>query len=179
MINFRLADALPSQFLEQLEQTVEKEDDPERRKRIEAYLDAGHGSCILRDCRIGGLVEEALLHFDGKRYQMIEWVVMPNHVHTLVEIHPDSLLPDVLQSWKSFTAHEANRILDKSGKFWEEEYFDRYIRDAKHFENAVRYIRENPVTAGLVAKAEDWEFSSASWKRRYPGSTRVPLAYGR
>jgi len=115
MINFRLADSLPSHLLEQLDKTVKQIDDVLRRKRIEAYLDAGHGSCVLGDPRVSRMVEDSLLYFDGKRYRIIAWVIMPNHIHALVEIKQDMLLSEILHSWKSFTANKANRILGKSG----------------------------------------------------------------
>jgi len=169
MITFRLADALPSHLLDQWEKTLGRERDARKRKQIEAYLDAGHGSCVLRDPRIGPMVEDTLLHFDAERYRLMEWVIMPNHVHLLAEFFAGSLLSEVVQSWKSFSAHEANRILQRSGQFWQEEYFDRFIRDGVHFENARRYIRENPVQASLVKHPEDWPYGSASWLRRHPG----------
>jgi REP element-mobilizing transposase RayT len=161
MITFRLADALPGHLLEVLPGVVLAEDDAAKRRRIEAYLDAGHGSCSLRDPRIGRLFEDALLHFDGERYRLLAWVVMPNHVHALIEVVPGHRVPEIVQSWKSFTAKAANRLLGQSGVFWQREYYDRYIRDAGHFENAVRYIHENPVKAGLTSQVEDWPLSSA------------------
>ncbi len=106
----------------------------------------GHGACWLGDPRIARLVEEALLHFDGKRYRLIAWCVMPNHVHALVETREEWPLAGIVHSWKSFTAHRANRILKRSGDFWLREYFDRFIRDDRHFENAVGYIEINPKT---------------------------------
>jgi hypothetical protein len=133
MITFRLADALPKDLVHQLEKTLGTVNDAKKPKRIEAYFDAGHGSCVLRDPRIGSLVEETLLHFGGVRYRLFEWVIMPNHVHLLAEFLAGSLLSEVLRCWKSFSAHEANRILGRSGQFWQEEYFDRYIRDGVHF----------------------------------------------
>ena len=166
MITFRLADSLPHDKLDQLERIMGKEKDAERPKQIEVYLDAGYGTWSLRESRVGSMVEDSLLHFDGQRYRLIEWVVMPNHVHLLVEVFSEWLLPEVLRSWKSFTSHEANRILGRSGQFWQEDYFDRFIRDMKHFENAKQYIRENPVTAGLVRLPENWPHSSASWTNR-------------
>jgi putative transposase len=164
MITFRLADSLPRERLHQIENVGCS--DAHKRRQIEFFLDHGYGSCALRDPQVGSMVEEALLHFDGQRYRLIEWVVMPNHVHLLVELFSEWLLPEILRSWKSFTAHEANRILGTVGPFWQEDYFDRFIRDSKHFENAKQYIRENPVTAGLVKLAEDWPCSSASWTNR-------------
>ena len=167
MITFRLADALPSHLLAQWEKTLGRERDARKRQQMEASLDAGHGSCVLRDPRIGPMVEDTLLHFDAESYRLMEWVIMPNHVHLLAEFFAGSLLSEVVKSWKSFSAHEANRILGRSGQFWQEEYFDRFVRDAVHFENARRYIRENPVEASLVKHAEDWPYGSASWLRRH------------
>jgi putative DNA methylase len=66
--------------------------------------------------------------------------------------------------FKSYTSHEANRILGRQGQFWMEDYFDRYVRDHKHFTNAIGYIEGNPVRARLCEKASDWRFSSA-WYR--------------
>ena len=109
------------------------------------------------------MVEDVLLHFDGKRYRMIAWVLMPNHVHALVEIEQKFLLQEIMHSWKSYTANEANKMLGKSGVIWAAEYFDRYIRDSRHFGNAVRYIHENPVKGGLAAIAEDWPLSSSRY----------------
>ena len=161
MITFRLADALPTQWVAALQQTLPAEKNAVQRRRIEEYLDAGHGACHLRDPVIGRLVEDALLYFDGQRYRLLAWVVMPNHVHTLVETAPGYPLPELVHSWKSFTARSANKLLGRRGEFWQPEYFDRYVRDADHFDNALRYIHQNPVKAGLVPRAEDWPFSSA------------------
>jgi REP element-mobilizing transposase RayT len=160
MITFRLADSLPSHLLLTWQQGLH--DDAEQRRRIEAYLDAGHGSCCLRDARVAKLVEGALLYFDGQHYHLLAWVVMPNHVHVLIEMAPGHRLPDIVHSWKSFTAKAANRILGRSGALWQPEYFDRYIRNPDHFDRAVHYIHENPVKAGLALQAEEWPFSSAS-----------------
>lgn len=160
-ITFRLWDALPAHVVEAMVEEVKDTSDPEKRARIEQYLNAGYGSCYLRDPRIGRLVENALLHFDSKRYRLFAWVVMPNHVHVLTELFAGHPLDTMLHSWKSYTATEANKILGRDGRFWFPDYFDRYIRDERHFANAVHYIHQNPVKAGLVAKPEDWPFSSA------------------
>lgn len=160
-ITFRLWDALPSHVVESLTAELNEATDAAKRARIEAYLNAGHGACYLRDPRVGRLVKDALLFFDGERYRMIAWVVMPNHVHTLIEMIEGHPLHSILHSWKSYTAKKANQLLGRSGRFWFPEYFDRYIRDERHFANAVRYIHHNPVKAGLVEKPEDWPFSSA------------------
>jgi putative transposase len=166
MLTFHLADALPPDVVAELARSCKNETNAKKRRKVEAYLDAGFGSCYLRDGCIASMVQGALLHFDTERYRLFSWVVMPNHVHALLEIFEDFLLCEVLQSWKSYTSKEANRLLEKSGRFWEPEYFDRFIRNSRHFECAVRYIHENPVRAGLVSTPEEWEFSSAAFRKR-------------
>jgi REP element-mobilizing transposase RayT len=137
-------------------------------KRIARYEDAGWGACWLRDERIGQLVERALLCFDSLRYRLLAWCVMPNHVHVLIEAREGFPLSEVLHAWKSYTAHEANKLLRRQGEFWQREYRDRYIRHAEHFVAAIRYIENNPVKAGLVTRTADWPFSSARY--RTPGA---------
>jgi len=88
---------------------------------------------------------------------------MPNHIHVLVETVEGYTLSEILHSWKSYTAQEANKILGNKDTFWQREYFDRYVRDDGHFAACVEYIHQNPVKAGLVPCAEDWRFSSA-WR---------------
>jgi putative transposase len=84
-ITFRLADSLPSHVTDLMAEEWEEPSNREKRTRIEEYLNNGYGACHLKDERIGRLIEEALLHFDDQRYHLIAWVVMPNHVHVLVE----------------------------------------------------------------------------------------------
>ena len=168
-LSFRLHDSVPAHVIEQWKTELQCESslpaaDPrviELRKRIAEFEDAGHGACYLRDERIAALVQDALLHFDGERYHLLEWVIMPNHVHVLIEPLPGYRLGDIVHSWKSFTAKEANRILERAGEFWMPDYFDRFIRDEKHLAAVREYIRNNPVKAGLVEKPEDWKWSSA------------------
>jgi len=169
-ITFRLHDAVPAHVIEQWKEELRwaeglPQDDARivaLQRRIVDYEDAGHGACWLRDERLAALVENALLFFDGQRYRLIAWCVMPNHVHVLIETWPGFPLAQVLHSWKSFTAQQANRLLGRSGAFWAREYFDRFVRDERHFQQAVDYIEENPVKARLVASAEEWRFGSAA-----------------
>jgi len=162
VLTFRLADSLPRDVLQGL--LAENQDEAEQRKRIEALLDAGHGACRLRDAACARIVENALLHFDGVRYRLIEWCVMPNHVHVLIETKEDWPLGDIVQSWKSFSAKEINKRLGRTGTVWRADYHDRFIRDDKHLAAVRAYIRANPVAAGLVETPEDWLFSSAAAK---------------
>jgi len=171
-VTFRLADSFPSELLDrwrnELACLLPSESEAERRKRVEEYLDLGKGECLLRDARVAGMVENALLYFDDTRYHLHAWVVMPNHVHTLFTAETGFTLWSILHSWKSFTSKAANRILGRHGQFWQEDYFDRYVRNEEHYWAAVDYIEMNPVKAGLCARKEDWPFSSASWERGRP-----------
>jgi REP element-mobilizing transposase RayT len=170
---FRLHDAVPESlirswqaelnWIENLPATDPRE--IKLQKLILRYEDAGHGACWLRDERIAARVEDALLHFDDQRYRLIAWCVMPNHVHVLIETWEDWPLASVVHSWKSYTAHAANQILRRSGDFWFREYFDRFIREDRHFVNAVKYIEANPVKAGLARAPEEWRWSSAWWRK--------------
>jgi REP element-mobilizing transposase RayT len=166
-ITFRLADSFPIEKLEQWRDWIDPEtgeilsSDARIRARIEAWLDAGHGKCRLRDPRIAELVENALLHFDGDRYRLLAWCVMPNHVHVVAHFDQDHSLAEVVHSWKSFTASEANRILRRSGAFWFREYWDRFIRDERHLQNTLEYVEANPVKANLARSPEEWAWSSA------------------
>ncbi|MEZ4619250.1 MAG: DUF1156 domain-containing protein [Caldilineaceae bacterium] len=160
-ITFRLDDALPAHVLAGMKADAEIKDDDQLRQKVEEYLDAGHGECHLRTPAIAQLVENALQHFDGERYRLIAWVIMPNHVHVLIEIYEGYPMDKVVHSWKSFTAKEANKILGRDGQFWAPDYFDRYIRSQEHFNNVIRYFHNNPVKAGLVKESVDWRYSSA------------------
>lgn len=169
MIGFRLADSLPSTLLkrwqEELGELPHELATIERRKRIEAALDAGHGDAALAVPLVADMVEKTFLHFDGDRYRLQAWVVMPNHVHLIATLLRDWTLADIVHSWKSFSSKKANLLLGRAGTFWAREYFDRVIRDGNHFANAVAYIERNPVSAGLCGRPESWRYSSA-WSGR-------------
>ena len=166
---FHLFDSLPQSMLarwrEELQAMAQKEADVEWRKRIQDFLDSGYGACYLREDRLAAIVETALLHFDGQRYALHAWCVMPNHVHALFTPAAEFKMSEILHSWKSFTAHECNKLLGRTGRFWAREPFDRYIRNERHFQNALRYIEDNPVKARLGGKADDWRRWSSARRR--------------
>lgn len=129
--------------------------------RVDAFLDRGQGECFLRRPEIADLVAGALRHFDGQRYELRAWVVMPNHVHAVVWPKPPHTLSRILHSWKSFTATEANRILGRRGKpFWQKEAYDHLVRDDTDLARCCEYTTMNPVNAGLCGRPEDWKWSS-------------------
>jgi len=163
-VTFRLADAVPHDLRTQWESEreawlrvhpqpwsaeVEREYHERFSGAIERWLDAGHGSCILRRPDCAGVVAEALRYFDGERLAIISCVVMPNHVHALFAQNADWPLEKLMRSWKSFTSRRINSLVGRNGSVWQRDYFDRLVRDQKHFVNCVRYIRRNPERARL------------------------------
>jgi putative DNA methylase len=161
-ITLRLFDSMPQDLLDKWRR--EAQDDVEFRKRVEAYLDAGYGECWLRREEIATIVQGCLRFHDGKKYRLTAWVVMPNHVHFLVTPLENQHLSEILHSIKSYTAHEANKALARTGQFWQPEAFDRYIRNKKHLTNTIKYIENNPVKAGLCSNPADWKYSSAHFR---------------
>jgi putative transposase len=121
------------------------------------------GPTWLKDPRVATCVMEAL--FTGERqwqlYDLSAWVIMPNHVHVLLD--PHKALSEVTRAVKSTSAREANQVLGRRGlPFWQDESYDHWVRDAKEFNRIVHYIESNPVDAGLASRIEDWAWSSAS-----------------
>ena len=169
-ITFNLADALPAKVIERWRQELRsiryEQEKIVLQKRIEGYLDHGYGKAFLKVAGVAKMVQDSLLKFDGVRYRLFSWVVMPNHVHCLLTRFDEYGLSDILHSIKSFTSHEANKLLRRAGQFWLEDYFDRYIRNERHFKATVKYIEHNPVKTGLCRTPEEWPYSSAWFKKQ-------------
>ena len=159
-ITYRLSDALPQQVAERLADELTPDDDPRYRRRIEAYLDAGHGCRCLTTPAIAQDLIATWQRFDGERYHLRAWVVMPNHVHVLITMIPGHTLGAIVQSWKSWTGKRIKAITKTVT--WQRDYWDRFIRDNAHYAQAVSYIHDNPVKAGLCPAPEAWPWSSAS-----------------
>jgi REP element-mobilizing transposase RayT len=163
-VTFRLADSIPAarikQFLAEREEWLALHPEPrleadEREyhekfgNRFENWLDTGVGSCVLRQPQAAGKMVAALRHFDGERYALGHFVVMPNHVHVLVRPLAGHTLSEILKSWKSFTAREINQSLGQTGALWQDESFDHIVRTPQALEQFAEYIRQNPAKAGL------------------------------
>ena len=177
-VTFRLTDSLPKEVLlrferehaesvRRLEGTAPSEAlseiHREHRRKIERHLDQGAGACHLRRPDIADMIAEALRHFHGHHYLLNDWVVMPNHVHLVLWPMPNFTLSEILKSRKRHTARQANLILGKPGHpFWQRESYDHWIRDEAEKSRIRRYIRMNPVKAGLCQDPEEWRWSSAS-----------------
>jgi REP element-mobilizing transposase RayT len=158
-VTFRLADSLPSAVSTAL---LHHEDGVHR---IDRDLDTGLGACWLARPEIASLVEGALLHFDGERYRLLAWCLLPNHVHVVIEMPGGHPLGDTVRSWKSFTARHANARLRRTGPFWHADYFDRFMRNEDHLAATIEYVEQNPVKTRLIDVATAWPWSSARLRK--------------
>ncbi len=165
-VTYRLADALPKSVADTLRLDREewrRRHDPDNltkaeraeyqrlfSERYDALLDSGNGCCLLRDAQNAKIVEDSFRCFDGERYVLDAWIVMPNHVHILVKPLAEFRLFDILHSWKSFTANAINKRAGRRGQLWQHESYDHIVRGSDAIEAIRRYIRENPKVAGSL-----------------------------
>lgn len=167
-VTFRLADAMPKMKMRIWKESRDNwlrhhpkpwDEDTEREyaegftERLERWLDQGSGSCIFRDEGKRAILENVLMKFQGERVEHHSWVIMPNHVHLLFK--PMEPLEDLMKAWKGVSA----RLIGE-GSIWQENYRDTMIRDGRHFSNAVRYIRRNPMRLG-AGEFSLWESERA------------------
>ncbi|EDM25635.1 hypothetical protein LNTAR_25115 [Lentisphaera araneosa HTCC2155] len=192
MITYRLADSLPNEVLKQPGAPLKRlgaphsnaDESTQKRKLTESLLDQSYGSCILQDPKVAQQQIEAWTYFDRERYELIAYVVMPNHVHLMIKTYNEWPISKLVPSWKkhvtyyvqkdkelwgeyskSYLIFKANSTLehkDPSTKvyLWQQEYWDRFIRDENHFQNSIRYIMKNPIKAGLADSIEAWPWSA-------------------
>ncbi|HEV2804949.1 MAG TPA: carbamoyl-phosphate synthase large subunit [Chthoniobacterales bacterium] len=184
-VTFRLADAVPAALLKEWKEELETwrnfHPEPwdartkhEYQKRFQdgrdQWLDQGHGACLFKQPQVAAVVAHALAHFDRERYVLDTWVIMPNHVHVLVQPATGHALPDILHSWKSFTAKEINRLCGSKGTIWQDENYDRIVRDFDELQRLRSYISRNPEEA----KLKPGQFIVASEEVLQPDSTGEP-----
>jgi REP element-mobilizing transposase RayT len=164
-ITFNLFDALPRAELERIEnerkiriaelERLKQRGSPAElhaineliRERIEETLDTGCGSCFMNNESVARIVANAITFFNNERYDLYAWCVMPNHVHVIAQIF--DRLDRVLESWKSYSAKEANKVLGRTGKFWQDDYWDRLVRNPDDLQKKIKYVLNNPAKAGL------------------------------
>jgi Rad3-related DNA helicase/REP element-mobilizing transposase RayT len=167
-VTFRLADSLPASAAQALKlermsiRARAEEQDREltsvelarlnklHEAKVDAILDRSQGECLLRRDDIAQMVADALIHFDDDRYRLLAWCVMPNHVHAVLQPIDGHELPQILHSWKSFSAHCINEMLNRSGEVWQDEYYDHLVRDADDLRHCVDYAWTNPQHAGFA-----------------------------
>ena len=134
---------------------------------MERMMDSGYGACVLRSREHAEIVREELGKHDGERYMLHSWVVMPNHVHVLFSLAEGTRLEKVVGGWKRISSRRINESLGQEGALWQKDYFDRMIRDWEHMFRVARYIRRNPVKAGLGEG--EFLLYEAEWVRRMLG----------
>ncbi len=194
-ITYRLAGTLPGSVLNELRKEHQRlrtlQRDPvyseaEWNLRMEKkmfaiqdkYLDRDNTIEWLSEPRISRIVRENLYHHAGTKYSLWAYVIMPNHVHVVLqpdETHTGRFKEDngkkaqyekgslaaILHSLRSYTALEANKALGRTGKFWQGEAYDHWVRDDGELQRIIRYVENDPVRAGLAENPQDWQFSSA------------------
>ena len=157
-VTFRLADSVPLSVIRQYEEehTAWRKEHPypsnkeleewhsRRMRALERYADSGCGSCLLQSPHCRSIVCDSLLFRDGRQYTIHSFVVMPNHVHLLMELYDSHTLQSTVTALKRYTATAINRLLNRNGRLWQDEYFDRIIRNEKHYDYTMGYIRDNP-----------------------------------
>jgi putative transposase len=183
-VTFRLAGSIPREVRARLVAEAERSEallsgiaDPMERDR-QAYLDErrlfGHwdraldmaksGPLWLGDPKIAHAIAEALHYRDGRVYELEAFCIMPNHVHAVFAPLPGDdgtyhALSAIMHSLKRYTARQANQLLGRRGTFWQGESYDHVVRDEREHERIIRYVVDNPVKAGLVKRAGEWEWS--------------------
>ena len=174
LVTYRLADSIPRRVLEQWEHEkidwlrvngLEADDWVEGFRRLDCsaqrtflrhfnrklntYLDEGHGACVLRDSLCQRVITDGWQHFDRKHYDLGALAIMPNHVHLLIQPCPGHELEDILQSRKSYSAREINAALGRTGAVWQRHSYDHIVRNETELAAFQRYIAENPIKASL------------------------------
>jgi len=131
-------------------------------KKAERCLDGGLGECRLRNARVAEIVSEALNRFEGDRYRLVAWCLMPNHVHVVFSPVGGHKLEAILHSWKSYSAKAVNTFLARTGQLWQREYFDHLVRHEASLKKIVQYVMDNPGNAGL--RNWPWVFCSPGYR---------------
>jgi REP element-mobilizing transposase RayT len=147
-VTFRLADSLPA-IVRQRYDELRKLSHGAAFAWVERFLDAGSGDCALGNPEHARAVAAALQHYDEERYSLGAFVVMPNHVHALVQPIGSTSLTPIVHGSKSYTAHIMQRRVGINGRLWQEESFDRIVRDENELRRIHDYIMANPVKASL------------------------------
>lgn len=158
-VTFRLADSIPQvklrQWQEEKEFWLKRNPEPHTPEQIREFwtlfperfhrwLDAGYGACTLGRSYVAKLAEGVLRYYDGERYELGAYVVMPNHVHAVVAPLQGYALSSILHTWKSYSAQKINALVGRQGRLWQKETFDHIVRSPEQLERINAYIRDNP-----------------------------------
>lgn len=118
-------------------------------QRWNDHLDDCHGECVLRRPEFAQEITQSLQHFDGERYDLTDFVIMPIHVHVLATFPDEEAMLAQCESWKHFIARKINRALSRNDRFWQQDGFDHLVRSVEQLVHYRRYIAENPSRAHL------------------------------
>jgi putative transposase len=160
-LTWRLHGSLPVTALRALRESPESVSG-KKFVRFDRELDYAHfGPVWQKDPRVAPIVTNAITDAARKDLCTVHaYVVMPNHVHMLVEAKAN--VKEITRAIKGSSARACNQILNRIGApFWQEESYDHWVRTPESFGKIYSYIAFNPVTARLVKKPEDWPWSSA------------------
>ena len=172
-VTFRLHDSIPQPKLQQWTAQLRqwKNDNPLPHtpqqveafanlgyRRIERWLDRCDGTCLLRDSSARQIVGDCLEYRDGQDYSLGDYIIMPNHVHLLVQVAVPHALKDITKTWYGVTTHRINKALDRQGTLWQSEPFDHIVRD----ENSLSRIRLYIQTNGHRLPPNSWHYSTGT-----------------
>lgn len=155
--------------------------------RTDHWLDSARAARHFERADLARVAVDSMFHFAGERYDLLAFAVIPSHIHWVfrpLESWVESLGSTVdkwspreriMHSLKTFTAQNCNRASQVHGRFWQEESYDRCVRDDAELERIVVYVEQNPVVAGLVADAVEYPFSSAAYRMRKGTALGEPL----
>jgi putative transposase len=172
-IVFRTAGSLPQHLIERANSAPAEL----RRSLMDDALDTSQRGCVFSDPICADIMQSALRFFDGDKYDLQAWCVMPNHVHVLLVTDPHVLMGRIVKSWKHSVAWRINKMHGTERPIFAKDYFDRFVRNLKQAETAIHYVEANPVKAKLVSEACAWQWSSASFRAQgwMPRHDRLPL----
>jgi putative transposase len=163
-VTFRLRDSIPQEHLRSLKRWREvwERTHPKPRsdrdwehlargitRKTEAWMDEGYGECVFRDQQLAAEMSKSLLHFQNTRYLTSCFAILPNHIHLVMKPLEGFELEQILDGIKGFVSRKVNALLTRDGPLWEEESYDRIIRDEEHLFRVIQYIGRNPAKAGL------------------------------
>ena len=146
---FQIGSNAPLPSVESLPFNLQKSFQKYRERLWHWQLDSCHGNCLLRRRDLAEIVMRTLQHFNGERYDLASAIVMPNHVHLIVQFNAPVTCRKQCTSWLHYSAHEINRVLNRLGEFWQSEPFDHLVRSETQFSYLQRYIANNGRNARL------------------------------
>ena len=158
-VTFRLGDSLPSIMLDDIKRWINLfthiNPKPWNREtlrlyhstitpRVQQMLDQGHGSCVLKNKKLRDIVSSTIFFKDEIEYLVWAFVIMPNHVHLLIQPYAERELEDIMRTIKAYSAYKINKGIGCKGQLWARESFDRLVRSEEHYKHCLHYIQNNP-----------------------------------